>query len=87
MKIKYVPLTITVFLASSPSHADPSLITSGGILMGAKDVTVNGSLYNVAFESGTYNSIFSNTSQANLLSQVSAVTNPDGLWCRGGQDA
>jgi hypothetical protein len=52
-------LFATFLIASATvATAAPTLLVTNGILKGADNVTVNGTLYNVTFADGSFNSLF-----------------------------
>jgi len=53
----------TLGLAMSPAQAVPTLIIDSGQLVGADNVDVSGSLYDVRFEEGFCNSLFGGVCQ------------------------
>lgn len=67
-------LLATVLIASATAAtAAPTLLVTNGILMGANNVSVNGTLYNVTFADGSCNSLFNGCVQSAFAFNTNAA--------------
>jgi hypothetical protein len=65
--------TCTFFVAAHAGAAAVLLVDANGVLTGANNVSVDGTLYNVSFGDGSCNSLFNNCAASSFAFSTSAA--------------